>query len=65
MMIPEKAFVGLSIMTIADLLQLPSIRGKLIFFQFSGKDSTKNLLSLQLQYLFKYAELTEVVRQKD
>ena len=65
MMIPEKAFVGLSIMTIADLLQLPPIRGKLIFFQFSGKDSTKNLLSLQLQYLFKYAELTEVVRQKD
>ena len=65
MMIPEKAFVGLSIMTKADLLQLPSIRGKLIFFQFSGKDSTKNLLSLQLQYLFKYAELTEVVRQKD
>ena len=52
-------------MTIADLLQLPPIRGKLIFFQFSGKDSTKNLLSLQLQYLFKYAELTEVVRQKD
>ena len=65
MMIPEKAFVGLSIMTIADLLQLPPIRGKLIFFQFSGKDSTKNWLSLQLQYLFKYAELTEVVRQKD
>ena len=48
MMIPEKAFVGLSIMTIADLLQLPPIRGKLIFFQFSGKDSMKNLLSLQL-----------------
>ena len=48
MTIPEKAFVGLSVMTIADLLQLPPIRGKLIFFQFSGKDSTKNLLSLQL-----------------
>ena len=48
MTIPEKAFVGLSVMTIADLFQLPPIRRKLIFFQFSGKDSMKNLLSLQL-----------------
>ena len=30
-MIPEKAFSGLSVMTVADLLQLPPIRGKLIF----------------------------------
>ena len=31
MMIPEKAFGGLSIMTVADSLQLPPVRGKLIF----------------------------------
>ena len=30
-MIPEKAFSDLSVMTVADLLQLPPLRGKLIF----------------------------------
>ena len=32
---------------------------------FSDKDNTKHLLGLQLRNLFKYAELTEVVRQND
>ena len=41
MMIPKKAFAGLSVMTAADLLQLPPVRGKLIFSQFSDKDSMK------------------------
>ena len=35
MMIPEKAFACLSVMTVADLLQLLLDRGKLIFSQFS------------------------------
>ena len=52
-------------MTLADLLQLPPVRGKLIFFQFSDNDSMRLLSGLQLWHLFKYAELTEVVRQKD
>ena len=34
MMIPEKAFAGLSVMTEADLLQLTPVRGKLIFVIF-------------------------------
>ena len=34
MIIPEKAFAGLSVMTLADLLQLPPVRGKLIFLIF-------------------------------
>ena len=50
-MIPEKAFFYLSIMTIADLLQLPPIRGKLIFSQFSVKTSMKHLLGLQSWHL--------------
>ena len=50
-------------MIAADLLQLPPVRGKRTFSQFSGKDSMKHLLGLQLWYLVKYAELTEVVRQ--
>ena len=64
-MIPEKAFAGLLVMTVADLLQLPPVRGKRIFSQFSEKDSMKHLLGLQLQHLFKYAELTEAIRQND
>ena len=52
-------------MTVVDLLQLPPVKGEFIFSQFSEKDSMKYLLSLQLWDLFKYAELTEVVRQVD
>ena len=63
MMIPEIALAGFSVMTVADLLQLPLVRGNLIFSQFSHKDSMKHLLGLQLWHLFKYRELTEVVRQ--
>ena len=65
MIIPEKPFAGLSVMTVADLLQLPSVRRKLIFSQFPDKDSMKHLLGLQLWHLFKYEELTEVVRQNN
>ena len=65
MIIPEIASAGLSVMTVADLLQLLLVRRKLIFSQFSGKDSMKHLLGLQLWHLFKYTELTEVVRQND
>ena len=64
-MIPEKAFAGPSIMNVADLLQLPPVRGILIFAQFSDKDSLKHLLGFQVWHLFKYAELTEVVTQDD
>ena len=52
-------------LTVADLLQLPPFRGKLAFSRFCDKDSTKHLLGLQLWNLFKYANLTEVVRQND
>ena len=52
-------------MTVADLRELPSVRGKLILPQFSDKGSMKHLLGLQLLRLFKYAELTEVVRQNN
>ena len=47
-MIPKKAFGGLSVMTVADLLQLLPVREKLIFSQFCDKDSMKQLLGLLL-----------------
>ena len=65
MMIPGKVFDGLSVMNVAGLLQLHPVREKLVFSLFSDKDSIKNLLGLQLWHSFKYAELTEVVRQND
>ena len=64
-MVPEKSFAGLSVITVAVLLQLPTVRGKLIFSQSSDKDSGKHLLGLQLWHLFKSAKLTEFVRQND
>ena len=62
-MIPGKAFTGLAVMTLADLLQQPPVREKRIFSRFSDKDPMKHLLGLQLWHLFKYAKLTEIVRQ--
>ena len=65
MAIPGKTFPGLSVMAVAELLQLPPVRTNLFFSQFSDKDHTKHLLGLQLWDLFKHAELTELVRQND
>ena len=65
MMNSENAFAALSVVTVADLLQLSPVRGKLIFPRFSDRDSMKHLLGLQSWHLFKYAELTEVLRQND
>ena len=37
MMIPEKTFAALSVMTVADLFQLTQVREKLIFSRFSAR----------------------------
>ena len=37
-MIPRKAFADLSVIAIADLLQLPPVIGKLIFSHYSDND---------------------------
>ena len=47
-MIYEKVFAGLSVLTVADLLQLPPVRGQLMFSRGWDKDSMKNLLGLEL-----------------
>ena len=49
MMIPEISFAGLSVVTVADLLQLPPVRGKLIFSRFSDKDSMRHLFGLAIK----------------
>ena len=62
-MITEKTFAGLSVMTVGDFLQLPPVLRKFISLPFSDNDSMKNLLGLKLWHLYKYAELAEVVMQ--
>ena len=52
-------------MTVANFLQVLLFRGKLIFSRFSDKDSMKHLSDLHLWHLFKYVELTEVVRKNE
>ena len=42
MTIRKEAFAGLSVMIVADLFQLPPVRGKLIFSRFCDKDSMKH-----------------------
>ena len=61
----KKTFAGYSVLTVVDLLQLHPVREKLIFSQFSDKDSMKYLLVSQLCHLVKYTELTKVVNQND
>ena len=64
MTIPEKTFAGLPFMTVTDLLQLPLVREKNIFSQFSDNDSMKYLPDLQfdiylnIQNYFKLSDKT-------
>ena len=46
MMIPKKAFASLLVITVTDLFQIPLVREKLVFSQFSDKDSMKHLFRL-------------------
>ena len=48
MMIPEKVFASLAVMTVVDFLQLPQVKEKLNLSQFSDKHSLKHSLGLQL-----------------
>ena len=64
-MIPDRAFVGLSVLALVDLLLLPPVTGKFISSYPFDKGSMKNLLGLQLWHVFKYAELTEFLKQND
>ena len=52
MIIPEKAFAGLSVMVVGDLLQLPPVRGNLIFSRFPGNYRIKRFISLAIMSFF-------------
>ena len=65
MLIPENIFSGFSVMTAADLLYLPQVRGNFVYFCNILIKIVKDLLGLQLWHLFKYAELLDVAKQND
>ena len=53
----KKTFAGISVKKLICIF--------IAFSKFLNKDSMKSFLGSQLWQLFKYAELTEVVRQND
>ena len=48
MMILEKVFAGISIMTVADLVELSPIRGKLIFLRFFDKKRNMSFIRFEV-----------------
>ena len=52
-------------MIIGHYVQLTPVRERFIFLRFPSENKINQLLSLQLWLLFKYVELTEVLRQGD
>ena len=57
-------FAGLSIVVLGDFLQLPSVRGKPIYALIDDHERIEGFLSLDLWNIFKFVELTEVMRQR-
>ena len=57
-------FAGLTVVLVADLLQLPPVMGKPVYAIADGCDSLERHLSLNLWRMFQFAELTEVMRQR-
>ena len=57
-------FAGLSVVVLGDFLQLPSVRGKPIYALIDDHERIEGFLSLDLWNIFKFAELTEVMKQR-
>ena len=57
-------FAGLTVVLVADLLQLPPVMGKPVYVTADGCDSLEKHLALNLWRMFQFAELTEVMRQR-
>ena len=57
-------FAGLTVVLVADLLQLPPVMGKPVYVTVDGCVSLERHLGLHLWRMFQFAELTEVMRQR-
>ena len=49
-------FAGLTVVLVADLLQLPPVMGKPVYATADGCDSLERHLSLNLWHMFQFAE---------
>lgn len=56
-------FAGLSIAILGDFLQLPSVRGKSKYALVSDHERMEGFLKLDLWNVFKFVELTGIMRQ--
>ena len=57
-------FAGLTVLLVANLLQLPSVMGKPVYATVDSCDSLEGHLALNLWRMLQFAELTEVMRQR-
>ena len=57
-------FAGLTVVLVADLLQLPPVMGKPVYATANGYDLLERRLSLNLWRMFQFAKLIEVMRQR-
>ena len=55
-------FAGLTVLLVADLRQLPPVIGKPVYATIGSCDSLERHLTLNLWHMFRFAELTEVMR---
>ena len=58
-------FAGVTVLLVADLLQLSPVMGKPVYATVDSCDSLERHLALNLWDMFQFAELTEVMRQRD
>ena len=58
-------FAGLTVALVADLLQLPPVMGKPVYVNVDDCDSLERHLALNLWHMFQFAELTEIMRQRE
>ena len=57
-------FAGVTVLLVADLLQLSPVMDKPVYATVDSCDSLERHLALNLWHMFQFAELTEVMRQR-
>ena len=57
-------FAELTVLIVADLLQLPPVMGKPVYLTADSCDSLQRHLTSNLWRMFQFAKLTEVMRQR-
>ena len=57
-------FAGVTVLLVADLLQLSPVMGKPVYATVDSCDSLERHLALNLWRMFQFAELTKVMRER-